>query len=85
MEAIIACEQMKGIVLSGAGASISGGTSDSDSELSRVSSSRLLGLEEDWWKEKALGAAETLENIGASKATITAIRTRLKGKRAHWE
>jgi hypothetical protein len=85
MEAIIASEPMEGIILSGAGAGIGDGTSDSDSELSRVSSSRFLGLKEDWWKEKAPGAAETLENIGASKATITAIRTRPKGKRAYWE
>lgn len=42
--------------------------------LSRVSSSRYSGLEEDWLKGKAPGAAKTLE-IGASKATVTIMRT----------
>jgi hypothetical protein len=95
MEAIIASEQIKGIALSGSGttASTSGvtgvgtgsGTGDSDSELSTMSSSRYSGLEEDWWKEKAPEAAKTPENIGASKATVTVMRTRSRGKRVHWE
>ena len=94
MEAIIASEQMEGIVPSGtstgtgASTSTSGstgsGAGDSDSELSIVSSSRYSGLEEDWWKEAPM-AAKTLENKGASKATVTVMRTRSKGKRVHWE
>jgi hypothetical protein len=31
--------------------------SESDSELSTVSSSRFSGLEEDWWKEKSSGSS----------------------------
>jgi hypothetical protein len=58
---------------------------NNDSELSTVSSSRYSGLDEGWCKEKALGAAKTLENIGASMATVTVRRTRSKGKRVHWE
>jgi hypothetical protein len=79
MEAVIAREQMEGIVLtsSGAGASTGGGTGDSDSELSTVSSSRYSGLEEEWWKEKAPEAAKT------PGATVTVKRTRSKGKRVH--
>jgi hypothetical protein len=73
LEAIIASEQMEGVVLSG--------TSTCDSELSTVSSSRFSGLEEDWWKEKTPGAARA----STSEVTVTVIRTRSKSKRVHWE
>lgn len=71
--------------------------SNSNSELSTVSSSRLSGLEEDWWKEKtgsSSGIAATamttaVENTETSTATATAtarvMRTRSKGKRVHWK
>ena len=89
MEAIIVSEQIKGIILSGTstrtgagtGASTSTSDNDSSSELSTVLSSRYLGLKEDWWKGK--GAAKTLENISASKATVTIMRTQSKGKQVH--
>jgi len=68
---------------------------DSDSELSTVSSSRLSGLEEDWWKEKtgssstATAMTTAVENAETSTATATATarvtRTRSKGKRVHWK
>jgi hypothetical protein len=74
---------MEGVVLSGTstGTDTSTSTGTSDSELSTVSSSRFSGLEEDWWKEKTLGAARA----SASEATVTVIRTRSKSKRVHWE
>jgi hypothetical protein len=68
---------------------------NSDSELSTVSSSRLSGLEEDWWKEKtgsssgitATAMTTAVENAEISTATATATarvtRTRSKGKRVH--
>jgi hypothetical protein len=56
-------------------------TIDSDSELSTVSSSRFSGLDEDWWKEKALVTG----SIEASTATVTVVRTQSKSKRVHWE
>ena len=85
MEAIIVSEQIKGIILSGTSTRTGAGTGDNDSssELSTVLSSRYLGLKEDWWKGK--GAAKTLENTSASKATVTVMRTRSKGKQVHWE
>jgi hypothetical protein len=72
-----ATEPIEGIIQGG------DNTVDSDSELSSVSSRRYSSLEENWWKEKeqATGA----ENIGASTATLTVVRTRSKGKRVHWE
>jgi hypothetical protein len=84
MEAIIASERMEGIV-PGTGANIGGGTSDSDSELSTVSSSRYSGLEEGWWKEGAPEVAKMRENVGLSKAMVTTIRMQSRGKRVHWE
>jgi hypothetical protein len=74
---------------------------DSDSKLSTVSSSRLSGLKEDWWKEKtgssssitATAMTTAVENTETSTATATATakatarvtRTRSKGKRVHWK
>jgi hypothetical protein len=70
---------------------------DSDSKLSTVSSSRLSGLEEDWWKEKtgsssgitATAMTTEVENTETSTATATATarvtRTRSKGKQVHWK
>jgi hypothetical protein len=80
MQAMLATEQIEGVVLTSTGTST--GTGDSDSELSTVSSSRFSGLEEDWWKEKAPEAAKTL---GVATATVTVMRTRSKDKRVHWE
>jgi len=80
MQAMLATEQIEGVVLTSTGTST--GTGDSDSELSTVSSSRFSGLEEDWWKEKALEAAKT---PGVATATVTVMRTRSKDKRVHWE
>jgi hypothetical protein len=74
IETIIASEQMDGIVEGG-------NTIDSNSELSTVSSSRFSGLDEDWWKEKALVTG----SIEASTATVTVVRTQSKSKRVHWE
>jgi hypothetical protein len=50
IEAVIACKQIEGIVLtsSSTSASTSSSTSDSNSELSIVLSSRYLSLEEEW-------------------------------------
>jgi hypothetical protein len=79
LEDLIASEQMEGVVLSGTGTGT--GTGTSDSELSTVLSNRFSGLEEDWWKEKTLGAARA----SASEVTVTVIRTRSKSKRVHWE
>jgi hypothetical protein len=77
-----AVEHMEGIISSGNSTSIAGGVtasiaSESDSELSTVSSSRFSGLEDDWWKEQP-GTAEATERV-------TVVRTRSKGKRVHWE
>jgi hypothetical protein len=82
MQAMLASEQMEGVVSTGTGT----GTGDSDSELSIVSSSRFSGLEEDWWKERAPEAAKTLRVVTAiatGAATVTIMRTRSKGKRVH--
>jgi hypothetical protein len=46
----------------------------SDSKLSIVSSSRFLGLEEDWWKETAEASSDIIGIV---------IRTRSKGKQVH--
>jgi hypothetical protein len=78
MEAIIASEAMDGIVEGG-------NTVDSDSELSIVSSSRFLGLDEDWWKEKAPATETRARSIEASTATVTIVKTRSKSKQVHWE
>jgi len=97
MEAIQANEPMpmEGIKIGGTIAV--GPIIDSDSELSTVSSSRLSGLEDDWWKEKTSSSsgitatAMTTAVEGAEISTATAIaiaiarvtRTRSKGKRVH--
>jgi hypothetical protein len=95
MEAIIASEQIEGIVQAPV-VDQGTGPDTSDSELSTVSSSRYSGLEEDWWKEQAPSASKTLENTKApeapealehsnSRATVTVMRTRSKDKQVHWE
>ena len=75
---IIASELMGGIVEGG-------NTVDSDSELSTVSSSRLSGLDNDWWKEKAPATETRAGSVEASTATVTVVRTQSKSKRVHWE
>ena len=75
---IIASELIDGIVEGG-------NTVDSDSELSTVSSSRLSGLDEDWWKEKAPATETRAGSVEASTATVTVVRTQSKSKRVHWE
>jgi hypothetical protein len=95
IEAIIASEQMEDIVQAPV-VDQATGPDTSDSELSIVSSSRYSGLEENWWKEQVPSASKTLEGTGApeapealepsnSRATVTVMRTRSKGKQVHWE
>jgi hypothetical protein len=78
MEATIASERMDGIIEGG-------NTVDSDSELSIVLSNRFLGLDEDWWKEKAPATETRAGSVEALTATVTVVRTRSKSKRVHWE
>jgi hypothetical protein len=87
LAAMMSNDHMEGVIQSG-------DAIHSDSELSTVSSRRYSGLEDDWWKEKALEAPEALEALEApegskglegSKATVTAMRTPSKDKRVHWE
>ena len=55
-----------------------------------MSSSGFLGLDEDWWKEKALAigsieASTAIGGIEASTARVTVVGTRSKSKPVHWE
>jgi len=74
---------------------------ESESELSIVSSSRFLGLKEDFWKEKSAVGCDfakimatamslvTIQIIGTAletvQTTVTVMCIRSKGKRVHWE